>query len=91
MTMFWTMPEDDCLPAVTLCERHALEASNLGAPLFGFTEPFKTMQEAATMLDAMVATFGNGKVTSFNFQTSEIGHCDECHREMQAFHQGEAV
>lgn len=75
---FWTLPEDEVGPAVTLCEAHALEATNIGAPFFGFSEPFTSMQEAASMLDAAVAMFGNGKVTEIGFTSSELGKCDEC-------------
>ena len=34
-------PKDDLLPAVTLCEEHALEATNLGAEIaFGLDQDF---------------------------------------------------
>lgn len=75
--MYWTLDEHDGIPAVTLCERHALEATNIPAGFFGLG-PYKTMSEAALDLDMVVATFGGGTMPDFGFTTSETGHCGAC-------------
>ena len=79
MTTYWTMGEDDKFPAVTLCEEHALEATNIGASLWGMG-PWDSMGAAALELETLVAIFGQGQdmVAGFGFTTSEEGHCDEC-------------
>lgn len=74
---FWTMGEADGLPAVTLCEPHALEATNIGARVWG-VGPFDTMGEAAAVLEAMTAAFGQGQVTGFDFHVDQTGPCQEC-------------
>jgi hypothetical protein len=82
--MFWTMGADDKYPAVTLCERHALEATNIGATFFNLG-PYEDMNTAAVELEAVVAVFGNEHVTPFNFVSSEIGVCEECRASLEAF------
>lgn len=73
---YWTLGESDGLPAVTLCEKHALEATNLPCALFGLG-PYENMEQAALELEAITAIFGQG-ATGFDFSTSEEGHCDAC-------------
>lgn len=73
---FWTLGSHDGFDAVTLCEKHALEATNLPCALFGLG-PYATMAEAALELEAVTAVFGQG-VTSFDFTSSEDGECGAC-------------
>lgn len=87
---FWTMDESDGLPAVTLCERHALQATNIGCTLFELG-PFETMSEAALALETLTAVFGQGEQIGFEFHTSEIGHCAECSAELEAFGKEESA
>jgi hypothetical protein len=75
--MFWTMDESDGIPSVTLCETHALEATNIGATMFGLG-PWETMEAAALELEMLTAVFGGEEKVGFDFHTSEIGHCAEC-------------
>jgi hypothetical protein len=79
MTTYWTMGEDGEFPAVTLCEEHALEATNIAASLWGMG-PWDSMGLAALELETLTAIFGQGQeiVAGFGFTTSEEGHCDEC-------------
>lgn len=77
---YWTMDEKDGLPSVTLCEEHALYATNIGADLFGLG-PWDTMQAAAAELDALTAIFGTPGATGFDFITDEIGPCEQCEHE----------
>lgn len=75
--MFWTLDSNaDPFGPVTLCEEHALEATNMPCKLFGLG-PYSTMQEAATELEAISAIFGNDSV-HFGFSTSEEGSCPQC-------------
>lgn len=75
--MFWTLDSNsDPLGPVTLCERHALEATNIPCKLFGLG-PYESMEQAALELEAISAIFGNDSVT-FGFTTSEQGHCEVC-------------
>jgi hypothetical protein len=76
--MFWTQAEDEVTgPAVTLCDEHALYATNMACGIFGLG-PFDSMEEASVVLEATAATFGRGDVVWF--ESSEIGHCAECER-----------
>lgn len=74
---YWTMAKDELFPEVTLCEEHALEATNIALRMMG-DEPFETMTEAAVSLEASVAIFGQGKVSGFGFIEHEEGYCEEC-------------
>lgn len=77
MTTYWTMGEADGIPSVTLCEDHALEATNIGSMLFGLG-PWDSMSAAALELDTLTATFGHGEQIGFDFTTDEVGPCGEC-------------
>lgn len=78
--MYWTLDEHDGIPAVTLCERHALEATNIPSALFGLG-PWETMSEAALELEMITAAFGGDHIQTFGFHTSETGHCGACDHE----------
>lgn len=77
--IFWTMDDSDGLPAVTLCARHALEATNIGCAPFGLG-PWESMQTAAAELDAIASIFGGDLL---GFTTSEEGYCEECEHELK--------
>lgn len=83
---YWTLPGDWTGPEVTLCERHALEATNISSRIMGMApEPFTSMEEAAVVMNAYVAAFGNGG-PGFQFVVTDLGWCGECQAEMDAFH-----
>lgn len=71
---FWTMDESDGIPAVTLCDDHALEATNVACTLFNMG-PWASMGDAALELEAMSAVFGG---EGFDFKSHEIGVCGDC-------------
>lgn len=74
---YWTLGESDGLPAVTLCDKHALEATNLPCALFGLG-PYENMEQAALELEAITAIFGQGATGGFDFSSSEEGECGAC-------------
>lgn len=80
MTTYWTMGADEDFPEVTLCEEHALEATNMVTQVLNMGT-YATMAQAAVELEAMTAIFGNGKHPGFDFRTSEEGWCEECHHQ----------
>ena len=82
--MFWTMHKSHGLPEVTLCEHHALEATNVGCSLFGLG-PYETMAAAALELETITAIFGAGQ-DGFGFTSSEVGHCGACEDEAAESH-----
>lgn len=82
-TTYWTMDDKDGLPSVTLCEEHALYATNIGCQIFGLG-PYDTMQAAAAELDALTAVFGAGGAVGFDFSSSDLGFCEACRDEERA-------
>lgn len=77
MTTYWTMGADEDFPAVTLCEEHALEATNMVTEVVGMGR-YTSMEQAAVELEATTIIFGNGKHPGFDFRTSDEGWCEEC-------------
>lgn len=73
---FWTMTADDMFPDVTLCDAHALEATNIAVTMMGH-QPYQTMGEAALDLEATFAVFGLG-MPAPSFIETDDGECDEC-------------
>lgn len=67
---FWTL--DDI--GVTLCEDHALEATNVACHIGGSPGDFDSMAEAALILSAMLASTG----TDLPITSSEEGTCMDC-------------
>lgn len=71
--MFWTMDDSDGLPEVTMCEEHALSATNYGMALSG-DHGFGSMAEAYAILSGLAATVG----LDLGMTSNEIGPCDQC-------------
>lgn len=73
--MFWSMnvsaPEHS---EVTLCEEHALEATNVALAILG-EQGFPTMQVAALVIDSLLAINGREPM---GFRASEEGFCGDC-------------
>lgn len=82
MSTYWTMDDKDGLPSVTLCEEHALYATNIGCQLFGLG-PWDTMQAAAAELDALTAIFSAAGSVGFDFSSDEVGPCEQCELERE--------
>lgn len=73
--MFWSLPlADGDSPPVTLCEGHALEATNAAMGIVG-EEEFPTMSAAALIMDSLLLI--NGKDTT-GLTMSEEGVCEQC-------------
>lgn len=71
--MFWKMDDSDGIPEVTLCEEHALSATNFGMALVG-EHGFGSMAEASAIIGALCATAG----TNLGMTSNEVGPCDQC-------------
>lgn len=67
---FWTLTD----VGVTLCEDHALEATNVACHIAGKTEPFSSMSEAVLILSALLSTTGG----SLDIESSDEGICLDC-------------
>lgn len=74
--MFWKMDDSDGLPEVTLCEEHALSATNFAQAMVG-EDGFGSMAEACAILSAMTATAG----FDLGLTSSETGVCGQCEEE----------
>lgn len=73
---FWTLeghPLDGSTTSLTLCDRHALEATNAAMATSG-GEGFGDMGKAALVLEALLATVGD----SLDIAVSDLGTCGEC-------------
>lgn len=71
---FWHMDDGDGLPAVTLCDDHALEGTNMAMMLSG-QQPFESMTEAVTMFEAAFAAAGSEDPAPI---LEHEGPCDQC-------------
>lgn len=74
---FWHMDEANGIPAVTLCDEHALLATNYSFALAGLDQ-YDSMQAAVAMLDALEAMFGGGEPIGSEITSFEVGSCDAC-------------
>lgn len=71
-TLYWTMG-GTAKGDVTLCEAHALEATNMGAA--PHDDRFESMEEAAAILSALAAMVG---IAPLDLRCSPDGACGEC-------------
>ena len=74
--MFWKMDDTDGLPEVTLCEEHALSATNYAMWMVG-EEGFGSMAEACVVLTASTALSG----FDMGMTSNTVGPCDQCEEE----------
>lgn len=72
-TLYWTM-SGTAVGDITLCERHALEATNIGAG-DQTDEPFESMEEAVAVLNALAAMVN---IEGLTITSSPTGECGEC-------------
>jgi hypothetical protein len=69
---YWTLPSSMGIPEVTLCDAHALEATNIALAMFG-AQPYQSMAEAALDLETNAAVFGGFQ---FGFIETDEGDCE---------------
>lgn len=80
MSYYWTFNN------ATLCEKHAVIASQAGIDLSEegqviFTHPIESMTEFVLLLEMYAAMKGHEIPESLRFTCSETGTCAQCERE----------
>lgn len=71
---YWTLPGGPGLDPETLCDDHALFATNLACAMYGLG-PFWSMVEASVVLNALMNTHGE---SGLDLTSSETGECGTC-------------
>ena len=77
---YWTMLADEAFPEVTLCDHHALEATNIALAMVGH-RTYESMSTAALELETEFATFGGNSPIHIGFLETDEGTCGECEAE----------